>query len=109
MGQVIKAYFSIFLMMLLGMTGIGLITAETELCKARDFKTDAVIALENSNYSQSVIEEWKSQAEEEGYSLEIIPYGQEEKIQMAEVILSYSYQMSPFHTKEMHTIRGYGR
>lgn len=109
MGQIVKTYFGIFLMMFLSVIGIGLISAEIEICKARDFKTDAVTALENSNYNQSVITEWQRQAQEEGYNLQIREYQDASGTAMAEVVLTYSYQMSPFHAAETHCIRGYAR
>lgn len=96
-------------MMFLLVIGIGLITVEIEICKARDFKTDVVIALENSNYHPDVINAWKERAGQSGYQLTITPYEKEGCVEMAEVILDYSYQISPFHEKETHRIRGYAR
>lgn len=109
MGQIVKSYLGIFLMMFLCVIGIGLISTEVQICKARDFKTDAVTALENSNYNQGVIDAWKNQAEEAGYQLEVKEYGDTEGTKMAEVVLTYSYQISPFHEEETHCIRGYVR
>ena len=55
MEQVIKTYLGIFLMMLLSTVGIGIVAAEAQICQARNFKSDVVVELENSNYNREVI------------------------------------------------------
>ena len=52
MEQVIKTYLGIFLMMLLSTVGIGIVAAEAQICQARNFKSDVVVELENSNYNR---------------------------------------------------------
>lgn len=123
MGQVVKTYLGIFLMMLLTMAGIGIITAEIEVAKARNYKTDVVIELENSAYNPKVAQMCVKQAEESGYILELLFYDAKGRvyrmdaleensdvtIDMAEVYLSYQYRIGPFHSSGWHSIRGMAR
>ena len=64
MEQVIKTYLGIFLMMLLSTVGIGIVAAEAQICQARNFKSDVVVELENSNYNREVINACIKQADE---------------------------------------------
>ena len=123
MGQIVKTYLGIFLMMLLTMLGIGMITAEVQIAKARNYKTDVVIELENSNYNQTVVEACRKQAENLGYTLDITLYDDFggiyqademnqvglRQIAMAEVLLKYQYKMGPFHGSSWHSIKGMAR
>lgn len=124
MEQVIKTYLGIFLMMVLATVGIGIVAAEAQICKARNFKSDVVVELENSDYNREVLNACMKQAEESGYRLQITLYEDtgevilcengnvpfwENEVTMAEVILHYAYQMGPFHGKMEHSIRGFGR
>lgn len=109
MGQVIKTYLGIFLMMLLMVAGAGVISAEAEICRARNFKTDVVTELENSHFHPSVIAACRQQAADMGYELEIETYGEGQEIEMAEVTLYYTYQIGPFHTKTEHSVQGIAR
>lgn len=109
MGQVIKAYLGIFLMMLLLAAGAGVIAAEVEICRARDFKTDVVTELENSNFHPDVIAACRQQAEDMGYDLQIDTYADGDGIRQASVTLVYSYRLGPFHTDTEHVLRGIAR
>lgn len=123
MEQVIKTYLGIFLMMLLSTVGIGIVAAEAQICQARNFKSDVVVELENSNYNREVINACIKQADELGYQLQVNLYEDsgavtvcengnvppvEKEVTMAEVILHYAYRMGPFHSKTEHSIRGFG-
>ena len=120
MEQVIKTYLGIFLMMLLSTVGIGIVAAEAQICQARNFKSDVVVELENSNYNREVINACIKQADELGYQLQVNLYEDsgditvcengnvppvEKEVTMAEVILHYAYRMGPFHSKTEHSIR----
>ena len=137
MEQVIKTYLGIFLMMLLSTVGIGIVAAEAQICQARNFKSDVVVELENSNitvpvdysgvlivYTHDKLLEAIKQADELGYQLQVNLYEDsgaitvcengnvppvEKEVTMAEVILHYAYRMGPFHSKTEHSIRGFGR
>ena len=124
MEQVIKTYLGIFLMMLLSTVGIGIVAAEVQICQARNFKSDVVVELENSNYNREVINGGMKQADELGLQLQVNLYEDsgniivcengnvpflEKNVTMAEVVLHYGYRMGPFHGKTEHSIRGFGR
>lgn len=109
MGQVIKTYLGIFLMMLLLVVGTGIVSAEMEICRARNFKTDVVTELENSHFHPEVIEACRQQAQDMGYELEIETYGDGGEIKMAAVTLFYTYQIGPFHTRTEHSVQGIAR
>ena len=108
MEQVIKTYLGIFLMMLLSTVGIGIVAAEAQICQSRNFKSDVVVELENSNYNREVINACIKQADELGYQLQVNLYEDsgaitvcengnvppvEKEVTMAEVILHYAYRM----------------
>lgn len=109
MGQVIKTYLGIFIMMLLLVVGAGIVSAEAEICRARSFKTDVVAELENSHFHPDVIEACTQQAQDMGYELEIRTYGDGGQVEMAAVTLSYTYRIGPFHTASEHRVQGIAR
>lgn len=123
MEQIIKTYLGMFLILLMTVTGIGIVAAEVEVTRAREFKSDVIIELENSNYNVNVLNACIQQAREIGYDLSVTLYGEDgtavdyepgdalpaDGIAFAEVILDYSYRTGPFGSLMQHSIRGYGR
>lgn len=123
MEQIIKTYLGIFLILLLTVTGIGIVAAEVEVTRAREFKSDVIIEMENSNYNVNVLNACMEQAGAIGYDLKVTLYGKDGTsvdytpgvtlpdggITFAEVVLDYSYRTGPFGDLMQHSIRGYGR
>ncbi|MGN0342763.1 MAG: hypothetical protein ACI4DO_08210 [Roseburia sp.] len=123
MEQIIKTYLGIFMILLMTVTGIGIVAAEVEVTRAREFKSDVIIELENSDYNVNVLNACMQQAQEIGYDLDITLYGKDgtavnyepggtipsQGVNFAEVVLNYSYRTGPFGNFLQHSIRGYGR
>lgn len=123
MEQMIKTYLGIFLIMMMTVIGIGIVSAEVEITRARDFKSDLIVEMENSDYNVNVLNACMKQAKEIGYGLEITLFGDDGSIvsyqeggelpeggvRLAEIVLSYSYSMGPFSSSRQHSLRGYGR
>ena len=123
MSQVFKVFMGVFFLVLLLLTGVGIISAQLDVTAALDYKADIVTELENSNYNPQVINACIEQAQENGYQLEIrtfvsggastsyvSPNASDTKdVVMAEVILTYPYRMIFLETFLEHQVRGYAR
>lgn len=123
MEQIIKTYLGLFMILLMTVTGIGIVAAEMEVTRAREFKSDVIVELENSDYNVNVLDACMDQAEEIGYDLAVTLYGEdgtavdyepgaalpEGGVRFAEVVLQYSYRTGPFGNLLQNSIRGFGR
>lgn len=123
MSQVFKTFMGVFFLVLLLLTGVGIISAQLDVTAALDYKADIVTELENSNYSPQVINACIEQAVENGYKLEIRTFTEggastiyasanasdTKDVVMAEIILTYPYRMVFLETFLEHQVRGYAR
>ncbi len=64
MGQVIKTYLGLFFILLMGLVGIGVVTAGIQSAAARNYHADVINEIECSNFNDGVIEACKQQAQE---------------------------------------------
>ncbi len=71
MGQVIKAYLGLFLILLILLSGVGMIFALMDVLNAQNFLAQAVEQIENSNWDYEVIKECFTNAQEKDYVMEI--------------------------------------
>ncbi len=71
MKQIIDAFLTIFLVLILVFVGVGVVQSASEGTKATSFMTDCVDMIESSDYSASVISSLKTQAEAQGYEWNI--------------------------------------
>lgn len=85
--------------------------ASGAVAEAKEYKAAVVAEIENSNFNQNVINACISQAQAEGYSLQVTNcvYDINNDIQTAEVILTYSYEMPLFGIAVTKTTRGIAR
>lgn len=111
MGQVLKAYLGIFFLLLIGLVGIGVVTAGAEVTAARNYHADVISEIECSNFNSSVMDACKSQAQAKGYQLTVadMVYDAESNQQVAEVILSFDYAIPVLNLVSNREIRGYAR
>ena len=111
MKQIIGAFGTLFMLAVLIVSLVSVITVTGNVAAAKEYKADVVAQIENSNFNQSVIDNCISQAQAEGYGLEVINcrYDDLHNIQTAEVVLSYSYRLPVFGIEQTKTVRGIAR
>lgn len=106
MGQVIKTFLGIFLLMLLLLLGCGIIGAQMESVAARNYHSAVVTELSDSGCDQSVIESCRYQAEQDGYQLKV-QVCEQAGGRMAEVTLGYEYRIPMLRFHKIYQLRGY--
>lgn len=79
METVIKTFVGLFFTMLLLILGIGMIAASVNARNAASFAADCTAQIENSDFSESVIESCGEEAEDRGYKLTVEVMSQETK------------------------------
>lgn len=111
MGQIIKTYLGIFFILLMGMVGIGIVTAGVQSSAARNYHADVITEIECSNFNDGVIEACKQQAEAAGYTLKVntMDYDANGHIKTAEIILVYDYAIPVLNLITDHEVRGFAR
>lgn len=123
MSQIVKAFSGIFFLLLLLFLGIGIVSAQMDVEKAKDYKSDIVMEIENSNYSVSVLNACIEQAKANGYDIAITVYQENgvantyaeanvmntEGAYLAEILLTYHYGIGILNTSTEHSIRGFSR
>lgn len=123
MSQVIKSFMGMFFILLLLLLGVGVISAQMDVSDAISYKSDLVAQLENSNYSPEVINGCIEQAVQNGYEISIKTFteggsvkvyttpsaGDTTDVVMAEVVLTYPYQIGFLNSVTKHQVRGYAR
>lgn len=109
MGQVIKTYLGLFFILLMGLVGIGVVTAGIQSAAARNYHADVINEIECSNFNDGVIEACKQQAQAEGYHLKVKTMEYDRHVKMAEVILQYDYAISVLNLVTEHEVRGFAK
>lgn len=111
MGQVIKTYLGIFFLLVLGLVGIGVVTAGIQTANARNYHEDMISEIECSNFNDGVIAGCRQQAQEAGYGLTVktMTYDGQGHTKTAEVILDYEYAIPVLNLVTDHQIRGFAR
>ena len=72
MDTIIKVFAGLFMTLFLTFTGTGLIASSINAGKAERFAADSSMRIGNSNYSDTVIENCKKDAEKSGYVMDVI-------------------------------------
>lgn len=111
MKLVVEAYTTLLILMLNIFICIAVSNASASVAEAKEYKADVVAEIENSNFNPNVIANCIVQAEEAGYELQITNciFDDNNDIQTAEIILSYTYQIPLFGISETKTTRGIAR
>ncbi|MBO5372424.1 MAG: hypothetical protein J6A75_06870 [Lachnospiraceae bacterium] len=123
MSQVFKTFMGVFFILILLLTGVGIISAQMDVSAALNYKTDVVTELENSNYNAEVINACITQAKDKGYEIKIRTFvsggastvyvspnvSDTTDVVMAEVVLTYPYKMFFLETALKREVRGYAR
>ena len=111
MGQVIKTYLGLFFLLLMGLVGIGVVTAGVQSASARNYHADVISEIECSNFNSGVIDACRQQARDAGYDLNVrtMNYDTEGHVMTAEVILKYNYAIPILNLVTDHEVRGFAR
>lgn len=111
MKQIIGAFSMLFVLMLNIFICISIGTVSGDVAAAKEYKTDVIAEIENSNFNPNVIDSCILQAKEQGYTLQITNcvYDENSNIQTAEVILSYDYKIPLFGIKDTKMTGGIAR
>ena len=72
MQQIVEGMIAMVFLMLFLVTGIDLISVEVNCCNAREFRNSVIMALENSEFDESVIRDCFDKAKKNGYDLTVI-------------------------------------
>jgi len=72
MQQIVEGLIAMFFLMIFLITGIDLIKVEVDCCNAGEFRNAVVMAMENSEFDESVIRDCFNKAEQNGYDMAAI-------------------------------------
>lgn len=111
MKHIIGAFGTLFALVLHIFVCIAIANASSAVIEAKEFKAAVVAEIENSNFNQNVVNACISQAQAAGYSLQITNciYDEDYGMQIAEVLLTYKYELSLLGISETVTTRGIAR
>ena len=106
MDTIIKVFAGLFMTLFLTFTGTGLIASSINAGKAERFAADSAMRIGNSNYSDTVIENCKKDAEKSGYVMDVKLQNREgsSRTEYGSLKLSYSYLIPIIGVKETHFI-----
>ena len=95
MKQVIGAFGILFILMINIFVCTGLIGAGGQIAAAKEYKSQVVAELENSNFNPVVIDACKKKAAQDGYELTISEciYDAWQNMNAAQVALTYHYRI----------------
>lgn len=125
MGQIIKTYLGIFMILFLMVTSIGILSAFVTIMNAQNLHSEIIHEIEDSDYAPSVISSCFDKAVSEGYEMNLVvpaknggeqvcTYGGmvEEDVSTREWIrvdLKFYFTISFFGIKQKHVLSGYAR
>lgn len=90
---------------------IGMIGVSADVAAAREYKADVIAEIENSNFNPNVIEACRQQAGQQGYELAVSSYcydAQNDR-RIAEVELTYAYEIPLLQISQQKVTRGIAR
>lgn len=111
MKNIIGAFGTLLVLMVNMFMCITVSNGSAAVAAAKEYKTDVIAEIENSNFNPYVIAGCIKQAQECGYQLQVTnyTYDEEKDTRTAEVILTYTYSLPLFGIYETMTTRGIAR
>lgn len=111
MKSAIETMIGIIVLTLMTVMGASFITASISTQKAQNYHTTVVQELENSNFSQQVINETVAKAKDNGYmNIKVEVFRNEQTdASYAKVSLPYSYSIPVLGQEKNNVIVGYAR
>ena len=89
----------------------AVINVSAAIAEAKEFKTDVIAEIENSNFNQNVIDGCIRQAQANGYVLQVTKctYDARQDTTTAEIVLTYTYEIPLLDIEERRITRGIAR
>ena len=111
MKYIIEAFSVLTVLMINLFICIGVLTASVDVAAAKQYNADVVAEIENSNFNPNVIAECETQAQAQGYLLEVTTaayLGNDERY-TAQVKLTYTYEIPVLGISQQRVTRGLAR
>lgn len=111
MAQIFQFFTNLLLMLLGFFICISVVAGVFQKVQADEYKADVIAEIENSNFNENVLRSCTEQAVQAGYIININPclYDADGDVQLAEVILTYSYEVPLLGIHEEKQLRGMAR
>ena len=111
MKHIISVFVTMFSFILHLFLCIAVSNVSGAITEAKELKADVIAEIENSNFNPNVIDACIRQAKDAGYFMQVTNciYDERQKIQTAEVIVSYQYEIPFLGIYETMTTRGIAR
>jgi DNA-binding LacI/PurR family transcriptional regulator len=111
MRQIIGAFGSVMILIFHMFICITLTVATGQSEAAKSYKAAVIAEIENSDFNPDVIAGCIDQAAASGYVLTVnsCTYDEAMRINTAEVILEYTYELPLFHATQSGETRGFAR
>lgn len=111
MKHIVGAFCTLMVFMLNCLLCISVMRVSGEITEAKEFKADVIAEIENSNFNSNVVDACVRQAQSLGYQLQVTncTYDERNKINTAEVILVYQYEIPFLGIFKESTTRGMAR
>ncbi len=111
MKYIIEAFSILVSLMFQLFLCVAVVTVSADVAAAKEYKADVVAEIENSNFNPNVIAACKEQASVQGYSLEVTTclYDEELDYRIAEVELTYAYEIPLLGVSQERVTRGIAR
>lgn len=127
MKNIVNALLMCMLFAVMVIGGLSILNAQTSISNAREYKDAIVTEIEDSNFSASVINACGQQAIDNDYKLSVVLYKDDDTtstciygndvipatdtkgVYMADVVLTYTYDIPIFSIKSDRYIRGCAR
>lgn len=112
MDGITKAFLTLFCLLLVTVTTIGLMVGAVNVSKAEHFLADAVLGIEEANLQSTAIEKWQEMAEELSYQLDCKKKDTDGdgNADLVDLTLTYDYHLPYMNaTSTEHRIKAYAR
>lgn len=111
MKHIIEGFSVLFVLMLNLCLTAGMLSITAKVAEAKEYKAAVVAEVENSNFNPNVITACIEDAKARGYFLEVTTccYEEDGKRQMAEVRLTYDYELPILGVFGQRMTRGIAR
>lgn len=95
MKHIVEGFSVLFVLTLNLFLAVGVLTVTAKVAEAKEYKAAVTAEVENSNFNPNVIAACIQDAAAQGYALEVelCEYEEEEGRQIAEILLTYDYEI----------------
>lgn len=111
MKHIIEGFSVLFVMMLNLCMVAGVLNVTAKVAEAKEYKAAVVAEIENSNFNPNVIAACMEDADMRGYSMEVTTcsYAEDSQRRIAEVCLTYDYELPLIGVAGQSITRGIAR